>query len=105
MSFRLSQQAQEDIDAIWNYIAIENNNPAGARRVLNRFFDAFTFLAEHPGGGTAREDLRPNVRLFSPRRPAHNYVIFFYPIHGGIEISAVIHGARDYAALFLSGER
>jgi toxin ParE1/3/4 len=56
-------------------------------------------LAEHPETGTLREDLRPNLRVFSPRKPAHNYLVFFYPIDDGIEVNTVVHGARDYPSL------
>lgn len=103
--FRLSLQTKIDIDAIWDYIGIENDNPDAARRVLDRLLEAFTFLADHPGSGMARDDLRPNLRMFSPRRPAHSYVIFFYPLGDAIEVSTIVHGSRDFPAIFTASNR
>ena len=50
--------------------------------------------------GQQRDDLRPNLRSFTHG----NYVAFFYPMAEGIEVAAVVHGARDvYEALGLPG--
>jgi toxin ParE1/3/4 len=37
--------------------------------------------------------------VFSPPRPANNYVVVFYEVRFGVEINAVIHGARDWPEL------
>jgi toxin ParE1/3/4 len=55
--------------------------------------------------GSLREDLYPNLRMFVAKKPAQNYVVFFYPIPDGIEVSDVIHGARDWVGMFARGER
>ena len=101
--FRLSQQALADLESIADDVG--SKNAATAVRLLTSLFDAFHTLADHPQVGMLRDDLHPGVRVFVPSKPAHNYVIFFYPFEDGVEISDVIHGARDWPAMFARGER
>jgi toxin ParE1/3/4 len=101
--YRLSRQADRDLDAIADYIA--DFNPAAAYDVLDKLHDTFAFLASNPEVGTLREDLRPSLRVFTPERPAHNYVVFFQPRADGMEVITVIHGARDWESMFDRGER
>ena len=49
-----------------------------------------------PDMGRLREDLSAGLRSFS----VGNYVIFYRPMKGGIEIARVLHGARDFPPLF-----
>lgn len=49
--------------------------------------------------GQARPDLRAELRSISHG----NYVVFFYPRSFGIEVTTVIHGARDIEAMFREG--
>ena len=50
--------------------------------------------------GEVRDDLRPGLRAFS----ADKYVILYYVYDRGIEIAAVVHGARDLKGLLRRGE-
>jgi hypothetical protein len=43
--------------------------------------------------------------MFVPRRPAASFVVFYYPLHNGIEVSDVIHAAQDWIGMFEQGER
>jgi toxin ParE1/3/4 len=101
--YYLSRRAQDDLDEIASYLA--ERSPDSARRVLGELRHTFKLLARNPESGTRRDDLHPNVRLFTPSRPASNYAIFFYPRPDGIEISDVIHAARDWIGMFSSGQR
>jgi toxin ParE1/3/4 len=101
--YRLSRRARSDLDAIAEYLS--ENSPEAARGVLIELRDTFQLLAHNPEIGTARGDLHPNVRLFTPARPASNYVVFFYQSAGGVEISDIIHAARDWEGMFARGER
>ena len=102
-TYRLSYQAQSDLREISGFIA--SDSPQSARRVLATLRATFRQLADQPEVGMQRSDLRPGLRLFVPPRPAHKYLIFFYRIDRGIEVSTIIHGARDWPALFEGGER
>jgi toxin ParE1/3/4 len=101
--FYLSYRARADLDSIADYLA--ERNPDAARRVLLELQNTFMTLALNPEMGSRRDDLHPNIRMFTPSRPARNYVVFYYPRAGGIEISDVIHAARDWAGMFSRGER
>ena len=101
--YHLSRRARADLDAISTYLA--ERSPGAARRVLTELRDTFQLLARNPQIGTRRDDLYPNVRIFTPSRPASNYLVFFYPRPDGVEISDVIHAARDCEGMFARGER
>ena len=92
--YRLTGQAQTDLEEIWLYIA-EHNIPA-ADRFLDTLHERFVLLAGQPLLGRARPELAPNLRSLS----VGNYVIFYRPIDDGIEVARVLHGARDIDAIF-----
>jgi len=61
--FRLSRQAQSDLKEIHAYIA--DDNSAAADQLIDRFFDHFHRLVQHPKLGTSRDDLMPGLRIWS----------------------------------------
>ena len=81
--------AEEDLIAIWSYIAADN--PAAADRLLDRIDAALQFLAGNPHAGPARPELGDTIRSFVVGR----YSLFYGVVDGGIELYRVIHGARD----------
>ncbi len=89
MEIRRRPAAEDDLVAIWIYIAADNESAADA--LLDRLEDAFGLLAENPLIGRGRPELAPHVRSFAVRR----YVILYLPADDGIEIIRVVHGARD----------
>ena len=102
--YRLSRQADADLDDIARYVAVDN--PRAAVGIIEALEEAFRILANTPEIGSLRDDLMPSLRMYSPRRPASNYIIFYYMLPGRqIEISDVIHASRDWATLFQSGQR
>src|SRR5687768_16677832 len=101
--YRLSRRAIADLEQIAD--DIRSHNPTAAKKVLKALQDSFQFVATNPRVGTSREDLRPGLRFVIPSRPANNYVVFFYPTANGIEVSDVIHAARNWADMFIRGER
>jgi toxin ParE1/3/4 len=72
---------------------------------LTELRHTFLFLAANPNAGTLADSLRQGIRMYSPARPARNYLIFFYLRSDGVEISDVIHAARDWAGMFDREER
>jgi toxin ParE1/3/4 len=76
-----------------------------ARVVLTALRETFQYVASNPHSGTRRDDLHPNVRLFTSPRPANNYLVFFYARPDGVEISHIIHAAQDWERMFGRGER
>ncbi len=100
--FRLSPDAEAELDGIWIHIARESGSVDTATRVLESITERFWLLARYPHMGRRRDDdLRPGLRSFT----ADEYVIIHSIIHSVIEddvvlILHVVHGSRDIVALF-----
>ena len=88
--YRLTPNAQENVDAICAFIADDSID--AALRVLISLEQAFEQLAETPEVGHSREDLtnRP-VKFWS----VFSYLIVYDPTSVPVTIIAVLHGARD----------
>lgn len=82
-------QAEEDLIALWLYIA--EDNPEAADRLLNRIDAACARIADAPMLGPARPDLAPEMRIFVVGR----YLILYRQTIDGIEVVRVVHGARN----------
>jgi toxin ParE1/3/4 len=93
---RLSKTARKDLQSIYRYIAVDQGRPQTADRQIELIFDRFAFLAQNPLMGEQRDDLRRGLRTFS----AESFVIFYRVFSGGISITRVIHGSRDWTKLF-----
>jgi toxin ParE1/3/4 len=91
--YRLSRLARSDLDQIWDYIA--HDNPPAARAMIARIIGALDNLFIFPNLGPLRDDLSPGLRSF-PVRP---YLILYRPRGGAIEVSRIVHGARNLDAL------
>ena len=89
-----AQQAEQDLLAIWGFIAQDNYEAAD--HFLDKLENVFRALSDSPKMGRSRSAdlLVPNLRSF----PVDNYVIFYYVNEGesgGIVIARILHGARD----------
>lgn len=93
-TFRLSGPAQSDLDDIWLYIA--KDNPKAADDFVDSLCETFLRLASMPRMGRERRDLAPDVRSL----PVEDYLIFYRPIQGGVEVVRVIHGARHIESVW-----
>lgn len=90
-----SPEARTDLLQIWLYLA--ERNPQAADRLLDLIDQKCRLLAEMPGMGRGRPELRPNLRSF----PVGRLLIFYRPLgDDGIEIVRIVRGGRDLAALF-----
>jgi plasmid stabilization system protein ParE len=64
--FRLSPEAEADLDDIWLYVARESGSIDAANRLIDSLTVRFVLLARHPHIGRQRDaDLRPGLRSFS----------------------------------------
>ena len=90
--FLIAPAARFDLDEIWNYHAIELQNPDAADRIRDEVFNAFYKLAQTPGMGHFRSDLATEpLRFWHVRR----YLIIYRSEKRPIEVVRVLHGARD----------
>lgn len=88
--------ASRDIESIIDFIA-GNSGFDAAERFLNKINEKCRTLANFPNMGRRRDELAPSLRSF----PVDDYLIFYRPVEGGIEILRVVSGYRDLDALFL----
>lgn len=93
--FVLALEAAEDIEEIVNHIA--QQNVSAAFDVEDLFVESFRRLAQFPDSGHRRLDLAGKRRLLF--WSVGSYLILYRKLHGGIEVVAVLHGARDIASL------
>ena len=95
--FRLSPEAEAELDDIWLHIARESGSVDVASRVVDTITDRFWLLAQYPYIGRSRdEDLRPGLRTF----PAGDYLIVHRVEDDGVVLVLhVVHGNRDLAGL------
>lgn len=91
-----TQAAQQDLDEIAWYIAVQESRPRVAYQVIDEIIAKCELLASNPSLGTAKPLLGDNYRIFSHKR----WVIIFRPIDDGIEVLRIVDGARDYNRLF-----
>lgn len=89
-----SPSSRRDLYEIVEFIA--RDSPAAALRHVERLEESCWALARNPMLGTLREDLLPGLRLWT----VGSHVICFRPSEDGVEIIRVVHGARDFDALF-----
>jgi plasmid stabilization system protein ParE len=89
----LSDDADRDLDCIWDYIAEDNIDAAD--QWIARLFDAFEAIGDTPGIGHKREDLTTYPVLFWP---VGAYLVIYRATSRPIEIVAVTQGGRDIPA-------
>jgi len=72
--FLIAPAARVDLDEIWDYYAIEFQNPDAADQIRDEIFAAFYKLVQMPGMGHPRHDLAAEPLRFWPVR---NYLIIY----------------------------
>jgi toxin ParE1/3/4 len=89
-----SPSARRDLQEILEFIALDK--PGAALRHVERLESACWDLAKNPELRATRNDILPQLRVWS----VGNYVIFYRRSDDGIEIIRVVHGARNFNELF-----
>jgi toxin ParE1/3/4 len=92
--YRLSRQAEQDLEDIWLYLADQDEILADQKiaQILNRF----PMLAQFPDMGKQRDDLLSGLRSF-PLKP---HIIFYTKQTNRIEIVRILHQSRDIQSQF-----
>ena len=86
----LSEDADLDLDRIWEYIAEDSIDAAD--KWIGKLFAAFDLIGDTPGVGHTREDLTSLPVLFWP---VGAYLIIYRAASRPVEIVAVTQGSRD----------
>ncbi len=92
----LSVVAEQDIEEIITYLALEN--PVVAQTFLDALFNAMDNLVEYPELGHLREDLTDLPVKFLPFK--WHYLIIYKPT-SPLEIVRVLSGFRDIINLLI----
>jgi toxin ParE1/3/4 len=92
--YRLSQQAEKDLEDIWIYLAQQDE--IAADRQVARLLDRFPMLAQFPNMGRQRNELLTGLRSF----PVKPYIIFYIIFPERVEIVRVLHQSRDLEGQF-----
>lgn len=96
--FRLSPEAESELDEIWFYLARASGSAEVASRVIEDITERFWLLARHPYLGRQRDD---DLRLGLRSLVAGEYVILHRVENdGGVLILHILHGHRDIAGFF-----
>lgn len=86
----LAPEADQDLDDIWEYIALDDIEAAD--RWDARLRDAFGLLARNPRAGHTRKDLTIEEVFFWP---VGQYLIIYQIQPDAILVLAVTQGSRD----------
>ena len=90
----LSAESEKDLNDIFDYIAV--HSISSAEKQVREIYRKFALLCEQPEIGRKRDDLLPKLRSFN----VDNYLIFYREKGETLEIARVLHGSRDFAAIF-----
>lgn len=82
-------EAEADLTAIALYVA--QHSPARAHALIDRLRKRCTMLETHPHAGRPRPELGDGLRSLVERP----YVLIYRAVADGVEIVAILHGARD----------
>lgn len=91
-SYRLTERAEADVEAIADFIAADSID--AAMKVVLALEEAFVLLASRPGVGHARDDLTDRPLKFWS---VYSYLVVYDPAADPLTIVTVLHGARDIA--------
>jgi toxin ParE1/3/4 len=89
-----SSQSEQDLIAIWRYIAADN--PPAAARLLEKIDRRIESLAQYPLLGEHQPEFGENTR----RIIEGNYLVYYDALPDTIHVLRVFHGARKIDKLF-----
>ncbi|MEH2416993.1 type II toxin-antitoxin system RelE/ParE family toxin [Nostoc sp.] len=92
----LTIPAKQDLKEINRYII--RFNPGAARKLNEKIKQQCKLLANFPNMGQSCDNFTSGLRSF----PVEDYLIFYRPIDGGVEVVRVISGYRDLETVFLN---
>jgi toxin ParE1/3/4 len=90
MRYRVSEDAQRDLDEIFLYWASRAGLEV-ADRVIDRITDRFWLLGEYPSAGRPAPKMAARVKCF----PAGKYLIYYRKTRYGTDILHIFHGAHE----------
>jgi toxin ParE1/3/4 len=98
--FWLRETAIKDLDDLAAYI--QQDSAPAAIRFLEAAEGTFELLSRAPELGRLFElphRMLSGMRVW-PIKGFRKILVFYRPVSGGVDVVRVVHGARDFAALF-----
>jgi len=95
IAYVLTEEAERDLNDIWDYIAEQSIEQADAVAVEIR--EALDLLASAPGIGHRRADVR-DARFRFWR--ANRFIIAYFPETSPLQVVRIVGGHRDFRKLF-----
>ena len=102
MKRRILKKPQVERDLIEHFSFIARDKIEPADRFLRVVEESFNHLADDSFLGQRWESPLPQlagIRMYPLPSPFRNYLVFYRPVEGGIEVLTVLHGARDLQAV------
>jgi toxin ParE1/3/4 len=102
MNPRIIKKPRAEQDLIEHFEFIARDKVPAAERFLAVAQKTIESIAGMPMIGRRWEFSKPhlaNIRVYPMPSGFRNYLVFYRPIDYGIELLAVLHGARDLASL------
>lgn len=96
---RFRPEALTDLRDIYAFVLSLSQSPVSARRYVGRIRLRCEKIGDAPHGGVSRDDLAPGLRMVPFE---HSAVVLYLVDGGGVLITNIFYGRRDYAALFNS---
>ena len=93
-NYQVTEFADDDIFKIGFYLSARRMK--GAERFAREIEQTFERLAEFPGIGRMRDELKPGIRSYV----MGSYVIVYRVTDEGILVLRVFHGSQDYEREF-----
>jgi len=102
MSGRVQKKVAAKRDLVEHFLYIGADSDDAALRFLAAAEESFHELAQNPEMGAVCQLQGPRVKGLRRWRVTgfENFLIFYRPIKGGIDVARVLHGARDIERLF-----
>ena len=94
MRLFLSPLAEQDLEDIAEYIAADNQ--ARALSFVRKLREQCQRISTNPRGYRERPEFGEGIRTCAHGR----YVIFFVSDADGVTVVRILHGARDFPAIF-----
>lgn len=94
-NIRYSPEALNDLDEIWEYIAVELANPSAAKNTINGIMNAINKVKEFPNAYSPlyfENGLETNYRFVI----FENYMAFYRIGKNEMFVDRVLYGKRDY---------
>jgi len=95
-SFQFTQQAYDDLDALLDYMAVEQANQQAAKDFLQHLTELLNNICTFPDSGAAVEnEFLPGIEV--RKQVIGKYLLYYLPDEPGklVYVLRIVHGSRN----------